>query len=66
MSATAVTFRFPRGPSEYHFSEKTPQVGDVLERNGESWVVIEVAHAKDGTALVNLRPVSAEKELAVD
>jgi hypothetical protein len=66
VSTTAVTFRFPRLPSEYHFSEKMPKVGDVLERHGESWVVMEVAHAKNGTALVTLRQVNSEKRLTVD
>jgi hypothetical protein len=51
-----VTLRFPgRGASEYRLSETTPKVGDVLKRNGDTWIVTTVEKAKDGTAVVTLR-----------
>jgi hypothetical protein len=56
MSSGAVTIHFPSGESEYRLSEKTPEIGDVLTRNGQNWVVAEVAEAKDGTSVVTLRP----------
>jgi hypothetical protein len=37
-------------------SEKAPEVGDVLERNGDNWVVEEVAPGQDGSPVVTLRP----------
>ena len=55
MSDTLV-LRFPAEPSEYRLSEKKPNVGDTLKRNGDNWVVERVEEAKDGTCLVSLRP----------
>jgi hypothetical protein len=58
MSSELVVVRFPDGRAEYQLSNReTPEAGDVLTRNGDSWVVQEVAHAKDGSSLVTLRPV---------
>jgi hypothetical protein len=37
-------------------SDKAPKVGDVLKRDGDNWVVVSVEEAKDGTAVVTLRP----------
>jgi hypothetical protein len=50
-----VTLRYPHG-SEYEMSDKAPQVGDVLKRSGDSWVVVSVEEARDGTSVVTLRP----------
>jgi hypothetical protein len=59
MSSELVVLRYPHGRSEYQFSDnRTPEVGDVLERNGDSWVVQAVAHAMDGSSLVTLRPMA--------
>lgn len=54
-NSSVVTFRFPRG-SEYRLSESTPNVGDVLQRNGDSWIVDHVEAADDGATVVTLRP----------
>ncbi len=51
-----VTVRFPHAVSEYQLSDRTPQVGDVLKRNGDNWVVESVTQEKDGTSTVTLRP----------
>lgn len=56
MSSDLAVVRIPNGGSEYHFGDKQPEVGDVLTRNGDSWVVQDVAPAKDGSSLVTLRP----------
>lgn len=50
-----VTVRFPNAAAEYQLTETTPKVGDVLRRNGDSWVVQEVTQEKDGTSTVTLR-----------
>lgn len=51
-----LTVRYPSGPTEFRMSEKAPEVGDVLERNGDNWVVEEVAPGQDGSPVVTLRP----------
>jgi hypothetical protein len=56
MSSGAVTIRFPMGRPEYHLSDKTPKVGDVLKRNGDNWVVVSIEDKKDGTSVVTLGP----------
>ena len=36
-------------------SDDAPAVGDVLKRNGDTWIVEDVTEADDGTAVVTLR-----------
>lgn len=56
MSSDAVVVRFPAAPSEYRLSDRKPNVGDVLKRNGDDWVVVTVEEERDGTTVVTLRP----------
>jgi hypothetical protein len=56
MSSETVVFRFPPEPSEYRLSDKKPNPGDVLSRNGDRWVVVSVDEHKDGATVVTLRP----------
>jgi len=56
MSSDTVVLRFPPERSEYRLSEKKPNVGDVLKRNGDNWVVVTVDEDKAGTTVVTLRP----------
>lgn len=37
-------------------SDESPEVGEILRRNGDNWLVEEVEDAKDGTTVVTLRP----------
>jgi hypothetical protein len=55
-SSDAVTLRFPAGEREYRLSARKPNVGDVLKRNGDNWVVVTVEEQEDGTTVVTLRP----------
>jgi hypothetical protein len=48
--------RYPTGGVEYRMSDDSPEVGDVLTRDGDNWIVEEVTHREDGTTLVTLRP----------
>ena len=51
-----LTVRFPSGAKEFRMSEAAaPKVGDVLKRNGDSWIVEEVDETTRGTQVV-LRP----------
>ena len=56
MTATGATLRFEPVGNEYVMSERLPKVGDVLKRNGDNWVVVEVNAEADGTSTVILRP----------
>ena len=37
-------------------SDKSPEVGDVLRRDGDNWVVERVHDDDDGSTVVTLRP----------
>ncbi len=56
MSSELHTFRFPSGVTEFRMSETAPDVGDVLNRNGDDWIVEEVVPSKDGATVVTLGP----------
>lgn len=60
VNGKVVTLRFaaPGGPmSEYHLGETAPKVGEVLTRGkGNTWKVVAVEDAKDGTSVVTLKP----------
>jgi hypothetical protein len=51
-----LTVRFPSGAKEFRMSDKAPEVGDVLRRNGDNWLVEEVHEGDDGSTVVTLRP----------
>ena len=51
-----VTVRYPSGATEFRMSDKAPEVGDVLMRNGDTWIVDEVSDADQGAKHVTLRP----------
>ena len=48
--------RYPSGAKEFRMSETAPEVGDVLRRNGDNWVVEKVHDDDDGNTVVTLRP----------
>ena len=51
-----LTVRYPSGAREFRMSDTAPEVGDVLRRNGDNWVVEEVHAGDDGSTVVTLRP----------
>ena len=54
-STTMTTFRFPTGESEYRLSATVPQIGEVVQRNDETWFVATVEASHDGSMVVTLR-----------
>jgi len=42
--------------TEYILSGKKPKVGDVLTRNGDAWIVVEIKDGTDGKSTVVLQP----------
>lgn len=51
-----LTVRYPSGETEYRTSATTPDVGDVFNRNGDTWVVDEVTPSASAGTVVRLRP----------
>jgi hypothetical protein len=51
-----VTVRYSDGTTEFRMSERSPDVGDILRRDGDNWVVEEVEETDDGSTVVTLRP----------
>jgi hypothetical protein len=51
-----LTVRYPSGAKEFRMSDTAPEVGDVLRRNGDNWVVEKVHDDDDGNTVVTLRP----------
>ena len=51
-----LTVRYPSGDIEFRMSETAPEVGDVLKRNGDNWIVEEVSTSEDDTAVLTVRP----------
>ena len=51
-----LTLRYPSGDKEFRMSNKAPDEGDVLRRNGDNWVVEKVHEDDDGNTVVTLRP----------
>jgi hypothetical protein len=51
-----VTVRYGSTATEFVLSDKTPKVGDVLKRNGDNWVVVEIKEDGGGKSTVVLQP----------
>jgi hypothetical protein len=70
VSSDLVTVRYPSGGAHYELSDKRPEVGDVLKRNGDNWIVESVTEKKDGATTVTLRPglkpATGIKETGID
>jgi hypothetical protein len=55
MPSGALTIHFPNGETEYGLTAREIQVGDVLKRNEQGWVVAEVGPEADGATSVKAR-----------
>jgi len=47
VASESITIRFPSGAWEYVTTERVPDVGDTLVRDGETWAVAHVAEPVD-------------------
>lgn len=54
MPSGALFVVLPNGEREYRLTERELEVGDVLRRNGDSWIVAEVTQGPDGASIVRL------------
>ncbi len=59
MTSESVTIRFPSGAWEYAVTERLPDVGDTLLREGTTWTVAAVADSMDNHRVITMAP-SAE------
>jgi hypothetical protein len=51
-----ITFRLPSGSTEQHIVLHAPKIGDLVNRNGDAWVVEEVSTTDEGATVVSMRP----------
>lgn len=51
-----LTILFPSGETEHRIGSHAPARGDLMNRNGDAWVVEEVSTTDDGATVVSLRP----------
>jgi hypothetical protein len=59
VASETITIRFPSGTWEYAVTERVPDVGDTLVREGQTWTVAVVAEAVDDhrVIIMELLPV---------
>ena len=64
MASETITIRFPSGAWEYAVTERVPELGDTLVREGETWNVALVAESVDDhrVVIMALAPKVEEKE----
>jgi hypothetical protein len=59
VASESITIRFPSGAWEYALTNRVPDLGDSLVRDGKTWDVAEVADSVDGhrVIIMALHPV---------
>jgi hypothetical protein len=63
VASESITIRFPSGAWEYAVTDRVPDVGDTLVRDGETWNVALVAESVDDHRVV-IMALPPEVELA--
>ena len=63
MASESITIRFPSGAWEYAMTQRVPEVGDTLVRQGETWIVALVSESVDDhrVVIMALAPSVEEK-----
>ena len=54
MAPEPITIRFPSGAWEYVVTERVPDVGDTLVRDGQTWTVARVTESEDGHRVITM------------
>ena len=62
MAGESITIRFPSGAWEYAVTERVPDVGDTLVRDGTTWDVAHVAESVDEHRVIVMAPRPVEKQ----
>jgi len=56
MASEAITIRFPSGAWEYVMTDRVPDAGDTLVRDGKTWTVAGVTESEDGHRVITMAP----------
>ena len=56
MASESITIRFPTGAWEYAVTDRLPDVGDTIVRDGETWAVAYVAEVVDDHRVIIMEP----------
>ena len=56
MAPEPITIRFPSGAWEYVMTERVPDAGDTLVRDGKTWTVAGVTESEDGHRVITMAP----------
>ena len=64
MASESITIRFPSGAWEYALTDRVPDLGDTLVRDGKTWNVAEVGESMDDhrVIIMALRPVEPRSD----
>ena len=63
MASESITMRFTSGAWEYAVTERVPELGDTLVRDGKTWTVAAVAASVDNHRVITMAlPPEVEKE----
>ena len=54
MASENVTIRFPSGAWEYVVTDRVPDAGDTLVRDGKTWTVTGVTESVDGHRVITM------------
>ena len=60
VSSESHIIRYPERGAAPPLGESTPQEGDEITRNGDTWIVEEVTEGDDGETVVKIRPATPE------
>jgi hypothetical protein len=56
VACESITIRFPTGAWEYAVTDRLPDVGDTIVRDGETWAVAHVAEPVDDHRVIIMEP----------
>ena len=56
MASESITIRFPSGAWEYVVTDRVPDAGDTIERDGTTWTVVGVTESEDGHRVITMAP----------
>ena len=54
VASEPITIRFPSGAWEYVVTDRVPDAGDTLVRDGKTWTVVGVTESEDGHRVITM------------